>query len=96
MRPIWKGAISFGLVNIPVTFFAAVRREELRFHFLRKGDLRSAHRRETVGRGWLSPKAPRWSSGLRDAPEVFIRPSFGAASWRVRREKSAQSRNQKL
>ena len=39
MRPIWKGAISFGLVNIPVTLYPATRREELRFHFLRKSDM---------------------------------------------------------
>ena len=39
MRPIWKGSISFGLVNIPVTLFPATRREELRFQFLRKTDL---------------------------------------------------------
>lgn len=39
MRPIWKGAISFGLVNIPITLYPATRRDELRFHFLRKGDL---------------------------------------------------------
>ena len=39
MRPIWKGAISFGLVNIPITLYPATRREELRFHFLRKDDL---------------------------------------------------------
>lgn len=39
MRPIWKGAISFGLVNIPITLYPATRREELRFQFLRKGDL---------------------------------------------------------
>jgi DNA end-binding protein Ku len=39
MRAIWKGAISFGLVNIPITLFPATRREELRFHFLRKSDL---------------------------------------------------------
>jgi DNA end-binding protein Ku len=39
MRPIWKGAISFGLVNIPITLYPATRREELRFHFLRKNDL---------------------------------------------------------
>lgn len=39
MRSIWKGAISFGLVNIPITLYPATRREELRFHFLRKSDL---------------------------------------------------------
>jgi len=39
MRPIWKGAISFGLVNIPITLYPATRRDELRFQFLRKRDL---------------------------------------------------------
>ena len=39
MRTIWKGSISFGLVNIPINLYPATRREELRFHFLRKSDL---------------------------------------------------------
>src|ERR1700734_3893978 len=39
MRAIWKGAISFGLVNIPISLFPATRREELKFHLLRKTDL---------------------------------------------------------
>lgn len=39
MRPIWKGTISFGLVSIPITLYPATRQEDLRFHFLRKGDL---------------------------------------------------------
>jgi len=39
MRSIGKGAISFGLVNIRAPFTPATRREEFRFHFLRKCDL---------------------------------------------------------
>ncbi len=39
MRPIWKGAISFGLVTIPVQILNATRREELKFRMLRKQDL---------------------------------------------------------
>ena len=39
MRAIWKGAISFGLVNIPVSLFPALRREELKFRLLRGSDL---------------------------------------------------------
>ncbi len=39
MRSIWKGAITFGLVNIPVSLFPATRREELKFRLLREGDL---------------------------------------------------------
>jgi DNA end-binding protein Ku len=39
MRSIWKGSISFGLVNIPISLYPATREEELRFHLLRKTDL---------------------------------------------------------
>ena len=39
MRPIWKGAISFGLVNIPITLYPATRSKDLRFKFLRQSDL---------------------------------------------------------
>src|SRR4029078_4501857 len=38
-RAIWKGSISFGLVNIPIALYAATRREELKFRLLRKADL---------------------------------------------------------
>jgi DNA end-binding protein Ku len=38
-RAIWKGSISFGLVNIPIALYPATRREELRFRLLRKTDL---------------------------------------------------------
>ena len=38
-RAIWKGTISFGLVNIPIALYPATRREELSFRLLRKGDL---------------------------------------------------------
>ena len=39
MRAIWKGSISFGLVNIPIALYPATRREEFTFRLLRKGDL---------------------------------------------------------
>ena len=38
MRPLWKGAISFGLVTIPVSLYPATKREELKFRLLRKSD----------------------------------------------------------
>ena len=37
-RPIWTGAISFGLVNVPVKLFSAVRQKEVRFHMLHAKD----------------------------------------------------------
>jgi DNA end-binding protein Ku len=39
MRAIWKGSISFGLVNIPIALYPATRKEELRFRLLRADDL---------------------------------------------------------
>jgi DNA end-binding protein Ku len=39
MRAIWKGSISFSLVNIPIALYPATRREELSFRLLRKSDL---------------------------------------------------------
>src|SRR3982074_3370152 len=39
MRPIWKGTISFGLVNIPIALYPATKKEDLRFRLLRKSDL---------------------------------------------------------
>jgi DNA end-binding protein Ku len=37
-RAIWSGAISFGLVNIPVKLFSAVQRKTVRFHQLDQED----------------------------------------------------------
>ena len=39
MRAIWKGSISFGLVNIPIALYPATRREDLKFRLLRESDL---------------------------------------------------------
>src|SRR4051812_20782019 len=38
MRAIWKGSISFGLVNIPIALYPATRKEELKFRLLRAAD----------------------------------------------------------
>jgi DNA end-binding protein Ku len=38
MRAIWKGSITFSLVNIPISLYPATRREELKFRLLRKSD----------------------------------------------------------
>ncbi len=34
MRSLWKGSISFGLVNIPVRLFAATEKKNVRFRYL--------------------------------------------------------------
>lgn len=37
-RPIWSGHISFGLVNIPVKLFSAIKKTTISFHQLRRSD----------------------------------------------------------
>lgn len=39
MRSLWKGAITFGLVNIPVRLYKASKDRELKFKLLHKKDL---------------------------------------------------------
>ncbi|MDN5362899.1 MAG: end-binding protein Ku [Moorella sp. (in: firmicutes)] len=34
MRPLWKGAISFGLVNVPVKLYPATESQDLKFNYL--------------------------------------------------------------
>ena len=43
MRPIWNGAISFGLVNIPVGVYSATHSERISFHYLHKKDMGRIH-----------------------------------------------------
>jgi DNA end-binding protein Ku len=38
MRPIWKGAISFGMVTIPVKLYTATEQKDVRFRLLHKAD----------------------------------------------------------
>jgi DNA end-binding protein Ku len=38
MRAIWKGAVSFGLVNVPVRLFAATEENDIRFHQVHRED----------------------------------------------------------
>src|SRR5947209_16996019 len=37
-RSMWSGAISFGLVNVPVKLYTAVRKKDVRFHQLHEKD----------------------------------------------------------
>ena len=38
MRPLWKGAITFGLISIPVRLYSAVQEKSLKFHLLHEAD----------------------------------------------------------
>ena len=52
-RPVWTGAISFGLVNVPVQAMSAVRDHDVHFHQLDKKSgarVRNKHVSEKTGR----------------------------------------------
>ncbi|MBO8137977.1 MAG: Ku protein [Desulfotomaculum sp.] len=34
MRPLWKGAVSFGLVHVPVKMYAATENKDIKFNYL--------------------------------------------------------------
>ena len=38
MRPLWKGAITFGLISIPVRLYSAVSEKSLKFHLMHEAD----------------------------------------------------------
>ena len=38
MRAIWKGAVSFGLVNVPVRVYGATQEHDIRFHQVHRAD----------------------------------------------------------
>ncbi len=38
MRAIWKGAVTFGLVNVPVRLYTATQEKEVRFHQVHNSD----------------------------------------------------------
>jgi len=38
MRPIWKGAVTFGMVTIPVKLYTATEQKDIRFRLLHKTD----------------------------------------------------------
>ena len=38
MRAIWKGAVSFGLVNVPVRLYGATQEHDIRFHQVHRAD----------------------------------------------------------
>ncbi len=42
-RPIWKGSISFGLVNIPITLYSAEKKKDLSFKLLDKRTRSQVH-----------------------------------------------------
>src|SRR3954447_10399093 len=48
-RALWSGAISFGLVNVPVRMFTAISEHNVHFNMLRAKDAERIHYRKVAG-----------------------------------------------
>ena len=68
-RSIWRGAISFGLVNVPVKLYSAVSKKTVQFNQLHGKD-GSRIKHEAVLRGRRTRRSPtrRSSRATRSAP----------------------------
>src|SRR6059036_2565467 len=72
MRAIWKGSISFGLVNIPIALYPATRREELKFRLLRKTDLSPVNYKRVAEKDGKEVPWDQIVKGYEDAPGPFV------------------------
>jgi DNA end-binding protein Ku len=61
-RSIWKGSISFGLVNIPVGLYTAEKSKELHFHLLDRRNLAPVHYQRVNAE---TGKEVRWEDTVR-------------------------------
>lgn len=51
MKSMWKGLLSFGLVNVPVTMFKATKSKTISFNQLRKSDYSRIQYKKVAGDG---------------------------------------------
>ena len=78
MKVLWKGAISFGLVTIPVSLYPATRREELKFRLLRASDHSPVnYKRVAEADGELVEEPPRFGRGVFRDGRAGFGPALG-------------------
>lgn len=95
-RAVWTGALSFGLVSIPVALYPATSPKDVRFHLFDRQGRRVRHRRVSEDSGWAdglgaSLPEPSLSSGqdepsgrtARDAAEQPAPAAVGRSSSNV-------------
>jgi DNA end-binding protein Ku len=51
MRPIWRGAITFGLISIPVKLYSATEDKTIHFHLLHEKDNERVHNKRVCDKG---------------------------------------------
>src|SRR5215211_3817306 len=71
-RAIWSGAISFGLVNIPVKLFSAVSRKTVRFHQLDDKDKQRIQQKRVNPRTGEEVPFEQLVKGYEVGPDRFV------------------------
>jgi DNA end-binding protein Ku len=71
-RAIWSGAISFGLVNIPVKLYSAVNRKTVRFHQLDREDNQRIQQKRVNPRTGEEVPYENLVKGYELAPERYV------------------------
>lgn len=71
-RAIWSGAISFGLVNIPVKLVTAVDRRNVRFRELRREDASRVRYRKVAAADGEEVTSDQMVKGYEIAPDRYV------------------------
>lgn len=71
-RPMWSGFISFGLINIPVKLFNAVKRKSIHFHQLRSSDGCRIRLKKICETDGAEVSAEEIIKGYEVAPEQYV------------------------
>jgi DNA end-binding protein Ku len=71
-RSIWSGAISFGLVNIPVKLVTAVDRKNVRFRELRREDASRVRYRKVAAADGEEVSSHEMVKGFEIAPDRYV------------------------
>lgn len=72
VRPVWSGAISFGLVNVPIKLYNAVRKKTVNFHQLRKADGCRVRLKKVCAADGAEVTAENIVKGYQVSPERYV------------------------
>jgi DNA end-binding protein Ku len=88
-RPVWTGSISFGLVNVPVKAFTAVRDHDVHFHQLDAATGARIRNRKVDEQSGKEVDADDIEMGFEVRPGRYV--TFGKDELKALRPKSTQS-----
>ena len=72
MRPIWKGMLSFGLVNIPVSLVPATKKQAIHFNQLRKSDYSRVQYKKVAATDGQEVSTSEIVKGYEVSPDSYV------------------------